>query len=111
MVSILSSYYLQSWVDGSRHDSGNWSSKCPCSSSSEVEPPSIALENHPAHSPHRNAPVLFKSHIPMLIQSCNLRIRPGYCENVDEHMRKSYLPSDQTSHLIYHCLGHGQKWD
>lgn len=56
--SVLSSYYLQSWVDGSRNDTGNWSSECPSSSSSEVEPASISLENYLAPSPHRNTPLL-----------------------------------------------------
>jgi hypothetical protein len=59
--------FPQSWVDGSRNDTGNWSSECSSSSSSE-------LENRPAPSPHQNAPFLLKSPIPVLIQSCNLRI-------------------------------------
>ena len=84
--------FSRSSVDGSRNDTGNWSSECPSSSSSE-------LENHRAPSPHRNAPFLLKSHTPVLIQSCNLRIRPGYCQNADEHIRKSWLPLDPTSHL------------
>ena len=72
----------RSWVDGSRNDTGNWTGESPSSSSSEPE-------NHRTPSPHRNAAFSLKSHIPVLIQSRNLRTPPGYCQNADEHIRKS----------------------
>jgi hypothetical protein len=49
----------------------------------------------------------------MLTQSRCLRIRPGYRENADEHVRKSSPPSDQIKDdtFTYPFLGHRPKWE
>jgi hypothetical protein len=57
--------------------------------------PPLPLEAHAALSLRLEAHgFLSKWRIPLLIRSRYLRIRPGYCENADEHVRKSSHPSD-----------------
>jgi hypothetical protein len=60
---------------------------------SRIIQPSLRLEAH-----------LSKWHIPLLIRSRSLRIRLGYCENADEHVRKLSPPSDEDD--SHQSLGH-----